>query len=112
MAAKQTPTQVEKDPKIEAIKEIIFGENIKEINKEFELTKAALQAQKEAFDQHLTKLQKEAKESADALRKDLETQILALKNELTASLQKLKTDAADRTSLGKMLEEIGKKLQE
>jgi transketolase len=112
MAEKQTPTQAEKDPKIEAIKEIIFGENIKEINQEFKVTKAALQAQKEAFDQHLTQLQKEAKESSEALRKDLEAQILGLKNELTVSLQKLKADAADRTSLGKMLEEIGKKLQE
>lgn len=112
MAAKQTPTPIEKDPKIEAIKEIIFGENIKEINQEFESTKAALQAQKEVFDKHLAQLQKEAKESNDALRKDLEAQILELKNELTASLQKLKADAADRTSLGKMLEEIGKKLQE
>lgn len=112
MAAKQTPTPLEKDPKIEAIKEIIFGENIKEINQEFESTKAALQAQKEAFDKHLHQLQKETKESADTMRKDLEAQILALKNELSSSLDKLRTDATDRVSLGKMLEEIGKKLQE
>ncbi len=112
MADKQTSPQNEKDPKIEAIKEIIFGENIKEINQEFETTKAALQAQKQAFDQHLAQLRQEAKESTEALRKDFEAQITALKNELTTSLQKLKTDATDRATLGKMLEEMGKKLQE
>ena len=100
-----------RDAKIEAIKEIIFGENIKEIENEFQQTKQHIQEQRETLEAQVNNLRKELDKNLQQLAQDIQQQISKLQEEVTTKLDKVKTDSADRVALGKLLEDVGKKLQ-
>ena len=106
-----TPPTKTSDPKIDAIKEIIFGDTIKEIEQEFSETQHRIEQQKTALEQQLSQLKTTMDEAMKELRQDLDQHVASLKEEMTQKFGQLQNSSADRTSLGKMLEDIGKKLQ-
>ncbi|MGD1893882.1 MAG: hypothetical protein ACFB15_25220 [Cyclobacteriaceae bacterium] len=99
------------DPKIEAIKDIIFGDTIKEIEQEFDDTQSLIQQHKAAVEQQLSTLKSTMDEMVKELRQDLDKHVATLKEEMTQKFGELQNSSADRSALGKMLEDIGKKLQ-
>lgn len=105
-----TPTKPG-DPKIEAIKDIIFGDTIKEIEKEFDDTQSLIEQHKVAVEQQLSALKGTMNEMVKELRQDLDKHVATLKEEMTQKFGELQNSSADRSALGKMLEDIGKKLQ-
>jgi transketolase len=107
---KPTPTK-SVDPKIEAIKDIIFGDTIKEIEKEFDDTQSLIQQHKAAVDQQLATLRNTMDQMVKELRQDLDKHVASLKEEMTQKFSQLQNSSANRSALGKMLEDIGKKLQ-
>ena len=115
--AKQAKTTQEintnaEDPKLAAIKEIIFGENIKEYDKEFR-----------NLHQELDDQRKELIGKIDTLKQDLNNLITETKNEFSKELGILREEAFDRLTrlgeeknqekqaLGDMLIEVGNRLK-
>ena len=99
------------DPKIDAIKEIIFGDTIKEIEQEFDDTQHLIQQQKAAMEKQVAQLRETMDQMMKELRQDLDNHVATLKEEMSQRFSQLQDSSANRSSLGKMLEEIGKKLQ-
>jgi DNA anti-recombination protein RmuC len=101
----------EKDPKIEAIKEIIFGENIKEIEKDFDETRTLIKQQKENLNAYIEQTRKELENSIEQMKEDFDRQMKVLKEDMTQKFDQLHESSANRHRLGKMLEDLGKNLQ-
>ncbi|MEM9833987.1 MAG: hypothetical protein AAF944_25370 [Bacteroidota bacterium] len=99
------------DPKIEAIKDIIFGDTIQEIEQEFSDVQTLINQYKTATEQQLSQLRSTMDEMVKELRQDMDKQLDSLKEEMGQKFGELKHNSADRSLLGKMLEDIGKKLQ-
>ena len=100
-----------RDPKIEAIKEIIFGDNIKEINHEFEEVKAMVQAHRQALDERMTQVRQELEKNIQQLQQNTEKEMQAMKEDTLKRLTHLEDSVPSNTNLGKMFEDIGRKLQ-
>ena len=100
-----------RDPKIEAIKEIIFGDNIKEINHEFEEVKARLQEHRQALDEHMNQVRQELEKSIQQLHQDTEKEMEAMKEDTLKRIAQLENSVPTNVNLGRMFEEVGRKLQ-
>ncbi len=99
------------DPKIDAIKDIIFGDTIKEIEQEFSDLLGLIEKHKATADEQMTQMRSTMDEMVQQMRQELDEHTNALKEEMTQKFSQLQDSSADRSSLGKMLEDIGKKLQ-
>ena len=99
------------DPKIDAIKEIIFGDTIKEIEQEFDDTQNLIQQHKADIEKEVGQLRETMDQMMKELKQDLDKHVATLKEEMSQKFGQLQDSSANRSSLGKMLEEIGKKLQ-
>ena len=100
-----------RDPKIEAIKEIIFGDNIKEINHEFDEVKAMLQEHRRALDERMNQVRQELEKSIQQLHQDTEQEMHTMKQDTLKRLANLEGSVPSNADLGKMFEEVGRKLQ-
>ena len=101
----------DRDPKIEAIKEIIFGDNIKEINHEFEEVKAMLQEHRRALDERMDQVRQELEKSVQQLHQDTGKEMQAMKEDTLRRLTELEGNVPSKTDLGRMFEEVGRRLQ-
>ena len=99
------------DPRIDAIKEIIFGENIKEYNKEFDKLKVIITKHREDQQQKLKDLRQELKSLIAELDKSMSKQLADLKTQTLNELQNSNSNNISRKQLGELLEELGKKIQ-
>lgn len=93
--------------KIQAVKELIFGQDIKTFEKEFK-----------EINEHLEDIESKlvdesnARESAiQELEKDMDNRLAALEDKMQTRMDILDNEKADRVALGKMLIDMGKKLQ-
>lgn len=99
------------EQKIDAIKEIIFGENIKEYEKEFKKLKDILSKHKEEFRVLLNDTKKDLMDQIKELDKEAHNQLDALKKETTNSINKLEDKKTSREQLADLLIEMGKNLK-
>ncbi len=100
------------DPKLAAIKEIIFGENIKEYDQEFRSLHALVDEQRKDLQDKLNLLKKDLNDLITETKNDFSKQIGALKNEAFDKLNQLGAEKEqDKQALGDMLIEVGKKLK-
>ena len=100
------------DPKLAAIKEIIFGDNIKEYDKEFVHLRELIEHQRKEFDDTVKVVKVDFFNQFKELKKDLNADIKALQKKTLKVLQKVdKDNVVDKKRIGKMFEDIGKKLQ-
>ena len=93
--------------KLLAIRDIIFGNEIKEYNREFGELKDLIDKNKEATDQS----DKELLEKIQQTQKELTNKLDDMDKRFSAAVAELTDAKADRKQLGAMLEEIAKKLQ-
>ncbi len=104
--------KVTNDPKLEAIKEIIFGDNIKKYDKEFMQLRELIEHQRKEFDDTVKSVKNDFFDAFDGLKKELKADVKSLQKETTKALQKVdKDNALDKKRIGKMFEDLGKKLQ-
>ena len=96
------------ESKLEAIKEIIFGENIKEYDHEFKKIKELILKHRQEIENHVAAVKKDIEEEIKQMKRDIDHAISDLQSELSA-LDEAKTN---RQKLGDLLEELGKKLKE
>jgi gas vesicle protein len=114
MAKKNTDTEnkgsMDSTSKIEAIKNLIFGENIEQYNSEFETLKKDLDKKKKALEGYIDEVREELMQSIDSLSTDVNIRITDLEDALNARAEALSEEKVDRKELGKLLISLGEKI--
>lgn len=98
--------------KIEAIKDLIFGENIVEYDSEFESIKKDILKKKEDLEHLIDTTQASLNEAIDNLSTDLNIRITSLEDDLEAKFNTLDEKKMDRKLLGNLLIKLGNKISE
>lgn len=106
------PNSVDASSKIDAIKQLIFGENMQAYDSEFETLKQDILKKKEELEQLIDEVKTELLQNIDNLSTDVNIRI----TELEASLEE-KTDAldekkVDRKLLGELFTKLGEKISQ
>lgn len=96
--------------KIEAIKNLIFGENIQEYNSEFDNIKNDILAKKKALETLIEEVRSELIQNIDNLSTDLNIRITELESNIENKLDDLDEKKVDRRQLGQLLVSLGEKI--
>lgn len=113
MSNKAKPEQepiVDSSSKIEAIKNLIFGENIQQYNSEFETVKKELDQQKASLESYIDEVRGELMQAIDSLSTDVNIRITDLEDALTNKIDDLEEKKLDRKQMGKLLISLGEKI--
>ncbi len=106
--------QVVHDPssKIEAIKNLIFGENIAAYNSEFESVKRDIASKKKELEDFIDDTRKELNQAIDNLSTDINIRITELEDTLSEKTETLETKKVDKKTLGDLLITLGEKISQ
>lgn len=97
--------------KIEAIKNLIFGENIQEYDYEFEALKADLVAKREELLDYVDNTRKELSAAIDNISADMGMRVSDLEESLNERTTHLEKHKMSKDSLGNILIELGEKIK-
>lgn len=100
------------DSKIEAIKNLIFGENIQEYNHEFETLKADIHSKREELLDYIDNTRKELSAAIDNLGTDMSLRLSDLEQSLNDKTTDLENRTISKNSLGTLLIQLGEKIKE
>jgi gas vesicle protein len=98
--------------KIEAIKELIFGENIQEYNQEFETLKADILRKKEELQELISTVESELLQNIDSLSTDINIRVTDLEKSIGDKLSKMEDSKTDRKLLSELFIKLGEKIAE
>ena len=98
--------------KIDAIKELIFGDNIQTYDSEFESIKNNLATAKQESEDVIDSIRKELNKTIDNLNTDLNIRVTDLENKLNQQIENLDKKKVDRKLLGKLLISLGDKISQ
>lgn len=101
---------LESAQRLEAIKNLIFGENIQQIDNDFQTLKNLLEKRREELENLIEDTRKELVNSIDNLSTDLNIRITDLENKFNEKAANLDHKKADRKVLGTLLMGIGEKI--
>lgn len=104
-------TEVESS-KIDAIKDILFGENIQTYDKEFEYVKSDILEKKNELLDLISDVRKELDTAIDNLGTDLNIRITALEDKLEEKSLELDAKKIDKKTLGSLLIKLGDKISD
>jgi len=115
--AKEKPIveeHVVSDPssKIEAIKNLIFGENIAAYNSEFESVKKDIASKKKELEDFIDDTRKELNQAIDNLSTDINIRITELEDTLAEKAEALDSKKVDKETLGDLLITLGEKISQ
>lgn len=116
--AKQEKTNMDNnnvsDPssKIDAIKQLIFGENIQEYNSEFEAVKQDILNKKQELENLIDDVKAELLQNIDNLSTDINIRITELENTLEDKADALDDKKLDRRLFGDLLIKLGEKISQ
>ena len=96
--------------KIEAIKNLIFGDNIAEYNSEFETLKKEIDSKKKELKNYIDDAREEIMTSLDNLSTDVNIRITDLEHALEDKADKLNDQKVDKKLLGDLLISLGEKI--
>lgn len=96
--------------KIEAIKNLIFGENIEQYDSQFDTIRKEIKTKKEKLENYIDEVRHELMQSIDSLSTDVNIRITDLEDSLQAKTEALAEDKVDRKTLGKLLINLGEKI--
>ncbi|MBX2843440.1 MAG: hypothetical protein KTR26_16835 [Flammeovirgaceae bacterium] len=100
------------DQKIDAIKQLIFGENIQEYDEEFKQIRKYINDAKSELENKLEQTSKELKNMIESLRENHDKKIEDLRGQMLNEVKNLDHKKLDRNLLGDLLQEIGGKIKE
>jgi hypothetical protein len=103
-------TSLESTQRLEAIKNLIFGENIQQIDQDFSSLKSLIDKRKEELENYIEETRKELHHTIDNLATDVNIRITELENKLDQKAQDLDHKKADRNVLGSLLVNLGEKI--
>ncbi|MEW4923938.1 fructose 1,6-bisphosphatase [Algibacter sp. 2305UL17-15] len=98
--------------KIDAIKELIFGENIQAYNSEFEAVKADILAKKEELQNLISTVESELLQNIDTLSTDINIRITDLENSMNDKLDHLDDKKVNRKLLSELFIKLGEKISD
>ncbi|MDC8006005.1 fructose 1,6-bisphosphatase [Aureisphaera galaxeae] len=114
MAKKNTPQDpqpsLDSSSKIEAIKNLIFGENIEQYDSQFDTLKKEIDKRKKELEHYIDEVRNELMQSIDSLSTDVNIRITDLEDNLQAKTNALSEEKLDRKTLGKLLIDLGEKI--
>lgn len=96
--------------KIDAIKQLIFGENMVEYNHEFEAVKQDILNKKKELEVLLEDVKTELLQNIDNLSTDINIRITELENTLDDKADALEDKKLDRKLFGDLLIKLGEKI--
>ncbi len=105
-----TKSTEDSSSKLEAIKNLIFGENIAEYNSEFETLKRDIDSKKKDLESYIDEVRKELMQSIDNLSTDVNIRITDLENSLQDKTDTLNNKKVDKKVLGQLLVSLGEKI--
>jgi len=111
-AGQTNPSITDPSTKIEAIKNLIFGENIQEYNSEFDNIKNDILSKKKALENLIEEVRSELIQNIDNLSTDLNIRITELESNIENKLDDLNEKKVDRRQLGQLLITLGEKIGE
>ncbi|AXG68525.1 hypothetical protein KORDIASMS9_00740 [Kordia sp. SMS9] len=109
-ADQANPSITDPSTKIEAIKNLIFGENIQEYNSEFDNIKNDILSKKKALENLIEEVRSELIQNIDNLSTDLNIRITELEANIENKLDDLDEKKVDRRQLGQLLINLGEKI--
>jgi len=98
--------------KIDAIKEIIFGENMQAYSSDFKAIKKDLNDVKKELESLINDVKKEMLQTIDSMDTDINIRITNVEETLNDKIDTLEETKLDRKVLGKLLVNIGNKISE
>lgn len=116
MSEKASQSEDQQKPEVEteklsAIRDIIFGNEIQEYNKEFNEIKTIVDGNKNEAAKNLEKTQSELSAKIDRLQQTVDERFMALETNINKKLDALDDAKSDRRKLGDLLESIAKQLK-
>jgi archaellum component FlaC len=107
----ENPTNTnESQQRLEAIKNLIFGENIEQINTDFEALKKLIEKRKEELESLIDETNKDLNTLIDNLSTDVNIRITDVEENLNEKIEVLNHNKVDRNTLGKLLVSMGEKI--
>jgi len=100
------------DSKIEAIKDLIFGENIAEYDHKFESIKNDILKKKVVLEELIEQTQADLNEIIDNLSTDLNIRITSLEDNFESKFNSLNEEKMARKQLGDLLIKLGNKISD
>ncbi|GER60127.1 hypothetical protein ULMA_22350 [Patiriisocius marinus] len=98
--------------KIDAIKELIFGENIQAYDSEFEAVKRDILSKKKDLENLIDDVKSELIQSIDSLSTDLNIRITDLEDSMNEKIETLDQKKVNRKLLGDLFIKLGEKIGE
>lgn len=98
--------------KIDAIKHLLFGENIQEYNSEFEAVKRDILEKKKELEHLIDDVKAELLQNIDNLSTDINIRITELENTLDDKTSVLEDKKLDRKIFGDLLIKLGEKISQ
>ncbi|MBD1261571.1 fructose 1,6-bisphosphatase [Maribacter polysiphoniae] len=98
------------DSKIEAIKNLIFGDNIQTYDAEFEALKEDILNKKKILEDLIEEVGADLRKSIDDVSTDVNIRITDLENSLATKMEDLDEKSVAKETLGKLLIELGEKV--
>lgn len=102
----------EASSKIETIKNLIFGDNMLEYEREFQELKKDLVAKRKELEDFIEVTKKELISTIDSLNTDLNIRITDLEETLLERAENIDAAKVDKDTLGKLLVSIGEKISQ
>lgn len=99
------------DSKIDAIKHLIFGDNIAQYSQEFETLKKELELRRTELSDFIDDTRKELMGAIDNLGTDVNIRISDLEEALNERTENLDRTKIDKSQLGELLIKLGEKIQ-
>lgn len=96
--------------RLEAIKNLIFGENIQQIDQDFQSIKNHIEKRKEELENLIDDTRKELNATIDNLATDLNIRITDVENHFNDKTEELNHKKVDRNLLGTLLVSLGEKI--
>lgn len=112
VTAPRDTTSNDASSKINAIKDLIFGENIQEYNHEFENIKADILKKKKELEAFVEDTKTELLKSIDNLSTDVNIRITELEDKTVENIENLEDKKVDRQVLGDLLIKLGEKINQ
>lgn len=112
--SKAVKEEIINDPssKIEAIKNLIFGDNIAAYNSEFEKVKKDIASKKKELEDFIEDARKELHQAIDNLSTDVNIRITELEDNLADKVDMLDSKKVDKQVLGDLLINLGEKISQ
>lgn len=110
MTSSSNPNNANSASKIDAIKELIFGETIENYEREFETIKQDLVSKKNELNAFIDEIRKELLQNIDNLSTDLNIRITDIESNMKEKVDQINDNKLDKKILGDLLINLGEKI--